>query len=438
MHREYHPADMERLRVQAFGTRGDPGHSDGDGHHHGHDDGHDHGPEDRRGLYGLTGALGVLLAADVVFSGLGWENHRAPGGVSLALLAALIGGARIVYGAIEALIQGSIGADVALAQACLAALIIGEPFVAAEVVFIALVGEVLEAITFDRTQKAIHRLLDSTPRTARVRRDGRELEIPAGEVAVGDLVIVRPGEKIPVDGSVILGRSTVDQSALTGESIPVDKGPDDLVFTGTLNQYGVIEVRAEKVGHETTFGLVLKLVAQASKRKAPLERVADRLARYFLPVVETVAGLTLLAGWIFGWPDMWLRAVAVLVVACPCALILATPAAVLASMAWLARHGIVIKGGAALERLAECDTFAFDKTGTLTLGRPEVASVVPLDGASAEDVVRLAASAEASNPHPLASAVAREANRRGVSAFPLSEALALPGSGVEGVGPSKK
>ncbi len=430
MHREYHPADMERLRVQAFGTRGDPGHSDGDGHHHGHDDGHDHGPEDRRGLYGLTGALGVLLAADVVFSGLGWENHRAPGGVSLALLAALIGGARIVYGAIEALIQGSVGADVALAQACLAALIIGEPFVAAEVVFIALVGEVLEAITFDRTQKAIHRLLDSTPRTARVRRDGRELEIPAGEVAVGDLVIVRPGEKIPVDGSVILGRSTVDQSALTGESIPVDKGPDDLVFTGTLNQYGVIEVRAEKVGHETTFGLVLKLVAQASKRKAPLERVADRLARYFLPVVETVAGLTLLAGWIFGWPDMWLRAVAVLVVACPCALILATPAAVLASMAWLARHGVLTKGGASLERLAACDTFAFDKTGTLTLGRPEVASLVPFGDASEITLMRLAATAEASGTHPLALAVAREAARRGITPWPAHEAVALPGAGV--------
>ena len=143
----------------------------------------------------------------------------------------------------------------------------------------------------------------------------------------------------------------------------------------------MLEVRAEKVGHETTLGQVLRLVAEAQHRKAPLERTADRLARYFLPVVEVVAGLTLAAGYCFGWPDVWLRAVAVLVVACPCALILATPAAILASMAWLARHGVLIKGGAALERLAACDTFAFDKTGTLTRGRPELAGIVPLAGA---------------------------------------------------------
>ncbi len=176
-----------------------------------------------------------------------------------------------------------------------------------------------------------------------------EIEIPAGEVRVGDVVVIHAGERVPVDGPVLIGRSSIDQSALTGEPIPVDKGPGEHVFTGTLNQFGVIEVRAEKVGHETTFGQVLKLVADAQRRKSPLERTADKLARYFLPVVEIVAGLTVVAGLWFGWPDVWFRAVAVLVVACPCALVLATPAAVLASMAWLARHGILIKGGAALE-----------------------------------------------------------------------------------------
>ena len=424
MHREYHPADMDRLRKGAFGTPHVHDHS----HEHGHE--HEHGSENRRGLYVLTALMGALLGAELLFGGLGWENYRAPGGVSLAFVAALIGGSRIVYGALEALLQRSIGADVALAQACLAALIIGEPFVAAEVVFIALVGEVLEAITFDRTQKAIHRLLDQTPRTARVRRDGQEVEVPAGDVGVGDLVIVRTGEKIPVDGPVVLGRSTVDQSALTGESIPVDKGVGERVFTGTLNQFGTIEVRAERVGHETTFGVVLKLVAEASKRKAPLERIADRLARYFLPVVETVAGLTLLAGYLLGWPDVWLRTVAVLVVACPCALILATPAAVLASMAWLARHGVLIKGGAALERLAQCDTFAFDKTGTLTFGKPEIASIAPVDGVSEITLLRLAATAESSGTHPLARAVVLEAGRRGLTPWTTTEAIALPGAGV--------
>ena len=424
MHREYHPADMDQLRAQAFGD----GHTHDHDHHHPHaaHEHHDH----RAALYALTALMGVLIGGDVLFGWLGWSQWRSPGGVSLAFLAAVIGGVRIVYGALDALMHGSIGADVALAQACLAALVIGQPFVAAEVVFIALVGEVLEAITFDRTQRAIHRLLDQSPRTARVRRDGQEIEIPAGSVQVGDIVVVRPGEKIPVDGPILVGRSTVDQSALTGESIPIDKGPDDRVFTGTINQYGVIDVRAERVGHETTFGQVLKLVADARKKKAPLERAADRLARYFLPVVETVAGLTLLSGYMLGWPDVWMRAVAVLVVACPCALILATPAAVLAAMAWLARHGVLIKGGAALERLSGCDTFAFDKTGTLTLGRPEVANVVALGDVSEIQVLRLAATAESSGTHPLGQAVVREAARRGVTPRPTTESVALPGAGV--------
>ena len=367
---------------------------------------------------------------DVLFAGLGWESWRAPGGVPLALVAALIGGARIVYGALDALIHGRIGADIALAQACLAALAIGQPFVAAEVVFIALVGEVLEAVTYERARKAIHRLLDHSPKTARVRRDGEEIEIPVSRVIVGDVVIIRAGERIPVDGTVLLGRSSVDQSALSGESLPLVNGTDDPVYTGTLNQFGSIEVRAEKVGHETTFGQVLKLVGDAQRKKAPLERIADRLARYFLPVVEIVAGLTLLTGYLLGWPDVWPRTVAVLVVACPCALILATPAAVLASMAWLARHGIIIKGGAALERLAQCDTFAFDKTGTLTLGQPEITSIQPQGGTSEEELLRLAATAESTSSHSLGEAVIREAKQRGIPPLTIIEAVAQPGAGV--------
>ncbi|HEV3163624.1 MAG TPA: cation-translocating P-type ATPase family protein [Isosphaeraceae bacterium] len=413
MHREYHPADMHHLRAHAFEEGG----------HHAH-------AEDHRGLYLLSAVLGLLIGGDLTLGALGLEAWRTPFGVSLSTIAALLGGARIVYGALEALLAGRIGADVALAQACIAALVIGQPFVAAEVVFIALVGEVLEAITFDRTQRAIRRLLDQTPRTARVRREGAEVEIPAAQVVVGDLVLVRPGERVPVDGPVVAGRSAVDQSALTGESIPIDKGPGEPVFTGTVNQFGLLEVRAEKVGHETTLGQVLRLVAEAQRRKAPIERAADRYARYFLPVVEVVAGLTLLAGYVLGWPDVWLRTVAVLVVACPCALILATPAAVLASMAWLARHGVLIKGGAALERLAACDTFAFDKTGTLTTGRPELAAIVPLAGWNEAEVLRLAATAEQASQHPLAKVVTRAASERGLVPFDAVEAQAQPGAGV--------
>ncbi len=424
MHREYHPEDMHQLRAHAFGEgHGHDHHGDDQGHHHHHHD-------DHRSLYTLTAILGLLIGGDVVFGWLGWDSFRAPGGVSLAWVAAILGAGRIVYGAVEALAQGRIGADIALAQACLAAIIIGQPFVAAEVVLIALVGEVLEAVTFQRTQREIHRLIDQTPRVARVRRDGVEAEIPVAQVVAGDLVLVRAGERVPVDGPVLSGRSSVDQSALTGESMPVDKGVGDPVFTGTVNQFGLLEVRAEKVGHESTLGQVLRMVAEAQHRKAPLERQADKYARYFLPVVEVVAALTVLAGYLLKWPDTWSRAVAVLVVACPCALILATPAAVLASMAWLARHGILIKGGAALERLAACDTFAFDKTGTLTRGLPELAGIRPLGDRTEDEVLALAAIAEGSSKHPLAGLVARAAGERNLSGPVPFEVEATPGLGI--------
>ena len=188
--------------------------------------------------------------------------------------------------------------------------------------------------------------------------------------------------------------------------------------------------RPSDVGRETTFGQVLKLVAQAQKRKAPLQKTADRLARWFLPVVEIAAGLTLLFGYLLHWPDPWTRAVAILVVACPCALILATPAAVLASMAWLARRGIIIKGGVALERLASCDTFAFDKTGTLTLGRPELAEIVALDHWTEESLLRLAAAAEAPSEHLLARLFVNEARAKNMEFPLLADFEAHPGAGV--------
>jgi Cu+-exporting ATPase len=418
MHREYHPEDMHHLRAHAFGD---------DDHHHEHDRQH---PGSHRGLFVLTALLGILLAADLLLGWVGLPAYRKPWGVPLVWIAAILGAARIVYNAIEALAAGRIGADFALAQACLAAIILREPFVAAEVVLIALVGEALEAITADRAMRAIAHLFDRTPRHARVRRDGVEMDVPIGSVQVGDRVIVAAGEKVAVDGSIVAGRSAIDESSLTGESVPVDRGPGEAVYAGTLNQHGQIEVVAEKVGHETTLGQVMRLVADAQRRKAPLQRQADRYARWFLPVVEGVAALTLLVGYLRGWPDVWQRAVAVLVVACPCALVLATPAAILASIAWLARHGIVVKGGAAIERLAECDALALDKTGTLTRGRPELASIVSLSDRSDGELLALAATAEASSRHPIAVALRAEAAARGLQAAGVLEATTLPGSGV--------
>jgi Cu+-exporting ATPase len=415
MHREYRPDDLDH-RDAALAVVPGSGAS---------------ATADDAGLCALTAVLGGLIALQVLLNLLGWDGRRLPLGITPEFSAAVLGTVYIVYGALRGLLQGRIGADIALAQAALAALVLGQPFVAAEVVFIALLGEVLEAWTFSRTRRALGRLVDQTPRIARVRRDGAEIEIAASDVVVGDRVIIRPGERIPVDGLVVGGRSTVDQSALSGESLPIDKGPADGVFLGTLNQFGVLEVEAQKVGAETTFAQVLRLVSVARRRKAKVERLADGLARYFLPAVELAALGTLLCGYLAGWPDVWSRTVSVLVVACPCGLVLATPAAMLASMAWLARHGILIKKTAAIERLAACDTFAFDKTGTLTLGRPQLGSIVTLAGRDANELLRLAASAESASRHPLAKVVVDEARKRGLALFNLQEACVLPGAGVQ-------
>src|SRR5947209_9365460 len=410
MHREFNPAQM------AFG------HAHAPDHHHHHGPGrpepeHDHEAE-LRTLVATTLVVGLLLAADLVLGAWGGADRR-PFGIPLSLAAAVIGGGRVVYLALAALLEGRIGADIALAVACVAAALLGEYFVAAEVVFIALVGECLEAFTFERAQRAIQKLLEYRPRTARVLRDGEEVEVAADALKVGEVVVVRPGERIAADGVVVRGRSAVDQAVLTGEGLPVDKGEGDPVYTGTFNQFGRLEVRAEKVGAETTLGQVIRLMAQAQSQRSPLERTADRYARYFLPAVLVAATLIFLgtnAPGLWRWGRSGERAVldlmptlAVLVVACPCALILATPAAVLAATARLARRGVLVKGGAALERLARVDAFAFDKTGTLPEGRPELGDRVVLDpSVDADELLRLAASAERSSEHPLARLVVAE------------------------------
>jgi P-type Cu+ transporter len=225
-----------------------------------------------RSLYLLTVAVGLLVAADVLLWWTGLESWRNPLGWNLSLLAALLGGARIISGALSALFEGDVGADLALAIALAAAVALREYWVGAEVVLIALVGESLEAITFQRTHGEIRRILELRPRTVRVRRDRQETEIPAEQVQVGELAIVRPGERIPVDGLVEQGRSAVDQSSLTGESLPVDKGPQDTVYAGTLNQFGALEVRIRAVGRDTTLGQVIQLVAEARHHKGRSER----------------------------------------------------------------------------------------------------------------------------------------------------------------------
>jgi Cu+-exporting ATPase len=411
----------------------------------------------RTSLYLLTALLGLIIAADLWpilarwLEALGlsvptWSNEI--GGYRIALIAAVLGGARVLYGSLDSLLQGRIGADLALAIATVAAILIKEHLVAAEIVFIGMLGECLESITFERTRRAVRQLAELTPRRCWRLRDGQEERILVSELQVGDHVVVKPGAKVPADGVVLAGRSAVDVSPLTGESLPVDKGPGDEVLAGSLNQHGALTVEARRVAEHTVVGRVIELTARALADKAPLERAADRLARLFLPAVLAVALFTFVAATalsFWGWfrpadaarPDLGMAmrlavypTLSVLVVACPCALILATPAAVIAALGRLAGTGVLIKGGSALERLASVDAFCFDKTGTLTEGRLELGDVIPLGDISADELLRLAAMAEQQSEHPIARLFVSEAQARGLAVDVVEEFQAHPGSGV--------
>src|SRR5262245_43086097 len=405
------------------------------------------------GLYLLTALLVALTGLDLWPEIAGWLNSfdlnlpiysNKLFGVRYALIAAVIGGARVLYGSLESLFEGRFGADLALAIACIAAILINEPLVAAEVVFIGMIGECLESFTFERTQRAIRKIVEVCPRRCWLLRDGQEVRVRSSELQVGDRVVVKPGARIPVDGVVLDGRSAVDTSALTGETLPADKGPGDEVLAGTLNQFGALTVEARRVAEHTVVGRVIELTARALKDKSQVERTADRLARYFLPVVlglalltfvVSLAGrwLTLPAGMRFGMADVSRAvypALAVLVVSCPCALILATRAAVIAALARLAGTGVLIKGGSALERLAGVTAFAFDKTGTLTEGRLELGDVIGLGGVTLDELLRVAASAEQRSEHPIARLITQEAAGRGLVLGAVEGFLAHPGAGI--------
>jgi len=353
-------------------------------------------------------------------------------GYRLALLAAVLGGARILYHTLDGLLSGRFGADLALTIACLAAIALGEHQTAGLVVLISLVGESIEGYTIDRARWAVRETFALWPEIAHRQRDSQEWDIPVEEVVVGDIVIVRPGERIPVDGQVVAGLSVVDQSPFTGESAPIDKQPGDKVLAGTLNQFGALTIVAESIGEQTALARVAQLVGTAAARKADLERTADRLAKWFLPAVLLAAFVTLI-GWRIAtgvWNTGYLPALGVLVVACPCPLVLATPCAVMASLAWLARRGVVVKGSAVLERLAVVDTFAFDKTGTLTQGALALGEIIPTTGLTRNDVLRVAAIAERNSEHLLARILVNAAEERGLVIPPVLEFKSIVGAGV--------
>ncbi|HZF03988.1 MAG TPA: heavy metal translocating P-type ATPase [Patescibacteria group bacterium] len=326
---------------------------------------------------------------------------------------------------------------------------------AAVVITLVALGRWLEARARGRTSEAIRRLVALAPRTARVLRDGVEVDVPTSEVGVGDLVRIRPGERVPVDGEMVDGASTVDESMLTGESLPVEKAPGGSVFGGTVNRTGSFVFRATRVGAETTLARIVKLVEEAQGSRAPIQRLADRVAAVFVPVVLVIAAATFVGWWALGPSPSILyaltNAVAVLVIACPCAMGLATPTAIMVATGRGAEVGVLVKSATALETLARVDTMVFDKTGTLTVGQPRVTDVIPAPGGVAvraaggstaeasgemiDQILAFAAAAEQGSEHPIGEAIVARAKERGLALPPVTEFVTVPGQGIDALAP---
>jgi len=310
------------------------------------------------------------------------------------------------------------------------------------IIALILLGNYLEAKAKSGTSQAIRKLLELQAKTARVVRDGKEIEIPIEEVVKGDIVKVRPGEKIPVDGRIVEGHSTVDESMVTGESIPVEKSAGDEVIGATINMTGTFKFTATRVGEETMLSQIVKMVQEAQEQKAPIQRIADRVSAYFVPAVILIASVSFLQWYLVGsliWPPpagvstftfSLLIFISILVIACPCALGLATPTAIMVGTGLGAENGILIKGGEALERAHQLDVVVLDKTGTLTKGEPEVTDVLALEQFSEEEVLSFASSAESSSEHPLADAILKGAKERDVEWKEADSFEALPGRGI--------
>lgn len=307
---------------------------------------------------------------------------------------------------------------------------------AAMIITLILLGRFLEARAKGRTSAAIKRLIELKPKNARITRNGIESDIPIDQVQPGDIIIVRPGERIPTDGVVVSGTSSVDESMLTGESMPINKEPGDKVFGATINKSGSFQFRAEKVGAETTLAQIIRLVEEAQGSKAPIQRIADKVASIFVPIVFAIATGTFIVWYFFVPEPLFSRAllnfVSVLIIACPCAMGLATPTAVMVGTGLGAEKGILIKGGETLEKAYKLSSIVFDKTGTLTRGEPKVTDIVPAYGIDSERLLQLALSIEAVSEHPLAQAIVEKGRESGIQPFSVDKFEAISGLGAKG------
>jgi heavy metal translocating P-type ATPase len=366
----------------------------------------------------------AIAAAAFWFAGV----HVGVPLVLAGVICALVGGYPIFHEAIENILERRMTMELSMAIAILAALAIREVFTALVITLFVLVAEVLEGLTVGRGRLAIRHLIDLLPSTATVNeRGGAWREVGVQQVAVGDIVLIKPGGRIPVDGSVVGGHSFVDQATITGESMPVEKSPGKQVYAGTINQSGALEVRVERLGHDTTFGKIIQAVEQAEQSRAPIQRIADRLAGYLVYFAFAAAILTFLIS------HNIRSTISVIIVAGACGIAAGTPLAILGAIGRSAQQGAIIKGGLYLEKLAEVDMILLDKTGTLTFGTPELLDLRPAPGISVALLLKTAAMAESRSEHPVSKAILKKATESGIAYEDSSQFEYAPGKGVSAI-----
>ena len=374
----------------------------------------------------MTALSGVMILLSFTLSTLELEVPIDP-----AWLSVLISGLPILHEAVERLLErdgiAKISSPLLISTALIAALLIGDVFAAGEVAFIMALGEVLEDMTTDRAKVGLENLIKLAPQQGRRVSGGVEEMIPLAEVKIDDMLRVLPGETIPIDGVIISGATSVDQSVMTGESLPIDKGVGDEVFGGTLNRFGAIDIRATKLNADSSLQKLIRMVEDAETKKAPMQRIADKWASYLVPLAMLIAIAAFVAT-----GDV-IRAVTVLIVFCPCALVLATPTAIMAAIGQATKYGVIVKSGEALEKMGKADIVAFDKTGTLTFGRLDVTDVIATAALDTDDLLRLTASAESRSEHPLGRAIVNHASESALSPAEVDNFSMQSGKGIRAV-----
>jgi Cd2+/Zn2+-exporting ATPase len=382
------------------------------------------------------GAL-VVASATLLLAGFGvqWAGAAAWISASAFALAAATGAVFPARRALGSLRNRDLDINALMIVAVIGAMALGEWGEAGTVVFLFAIAQWLESRTMERAREAIRALMDLTPVEARIRHGDHEETIPVDRVALGATMIVRPGEKIPLDGAVTGGRSDVNQAPITGESLPADKSPGDEVYAGTINGRGALEITVTRKGRDTTLARIIHLVETAQAQRAPAQQFIDRFARWYTPSVVVLAAAVALVPPLLGGPlaDWVYRGLVLLVVSCPCALVISTPVSIVSALAGAARRGVLVKGGVHLERLSEVRAMAFDKTGTLTRAALRVTTLQPVEGVTTDELLATAASIELRSEHPVAAAVVAAARAKGLGLTVPADVEAVPGLGVQGV-----